>query len=65
MRFDTLIRNGVVVTALDTFPSDVGIRDGRVAALGADLPSENAARVIDAHGLYVMPGGIDVHTHLD
>lgn len=65
MRFDTLIRNGTVVTATDTCLADVGIQDGRVAAIGKDLPVENAAKLIDATGRYVLPGGIDVHTHLD
>jgi dihydropyrimidinase len=65
MRFDTLIRNGTVVTATDTFAADVGINDGKISAIAAQLPVENAGRVIDAAGRLVMPGGIDVHTHLD
>jgi dihydropyrimidinase len=65
MRFDTVIRNGTVVTATDTYPSDVGIVGGRIAAIGTDLPTENADKLIDASGTYLMPGGIDVHTHLD
>jgi dihydropyrimidinase len=65
MRFDTVIRNGTVVTATDTYASDVGIVAGRVSAIARDLPTENAGKVIDAAGCYVMPGGIDVHTHLD
>ncbi len=65
MQFDTLIQGGTVVTASDTYASDVGIRDGRVAAIGRDLPRESASQVLDARGVYVLPGGIDVHTHLD
>jgi dihydropyrimidinase len=65
MRFDTVIRNGVVVTATDTYPADVGISGERIAAIVQQLPIENATKVIDAAGRYVMPGGIDVHTHLD
>ncbi len=65
MRFDTLIRNGTIVTASDTYLGDVGILDGKIAAIGKDLPVENAKNVIEARGRYVMPGGIDVHTHLD
>ncbi len=65
MKFDTVIKNGVVVTATDTFPSDVGITDGKVAAFAVDLPLESAERVLDARGNYLFPGGIDVHTHLD
>jgi dihydropyrimidinase len=63
MRFDTVIRNGTVVTASDTFVSDVGIKDGRIAALAAELT--DADEVIDATGLLILPGGIDSHVHLD
>jgi len=65
MAFDTIIANGRVVTASDTYSSDVAISDGKIEAIGKNLPRENAARVIDAGGKYVLPGGIDVHTHLD
>ena len=65
MRFDTVIRNGTVVTATDTYVSDIGISGGRITAIADALPVENASKVIDAAGLLVMPGGIDVHTHLD
>ncbi|HXW18228.1 MAG TPA: dihydropyrimidinase, partial [Candidatus Acidoferrales bacterium] len=65
MRFDTVIRNGTVVTASDTFRSDVGIAGDKIVAIAQELIPDNAARVIDASGRYVMPGGIDVHTHLD
>src|ERR1700736_1531821 len=65
MRFDTVIRNGTVVTATDTYASDVGIVAGEIVAIARDLPTENADKVIDAASCYVMPGGIDVHTHLD
>jgi len=65
MRFDTVIRNGTIVTATDTYPADAAILGGRISAIGKDLPIENAGNVIDATGRFVMPGGIDVHTHLD
>jgi dihydropyrimidinase len=65
MGFDTIIRNGTVVTATDTYLADVAISNGRIAAVGSDLPVQNAAKIIDAAGKLVMPGGIDVHTHLD
>ena len=41
------------------------LRDGKISAIGKDLPRENATTVLDASGKYVFPGGIDVHTHLD
>jgi len=65
MGFDTIIGNGSVVTATDTYVADVAIKDGKIAAIGKDLPRENATKVLEAAGKYVFPGGIDVHTHLD
>ncbi|MGA8675574.1 MAG: hypothetical protein WB621_10195, partial [Candidatus Acidiferrales bacterium] len=65
MRFDTVIRNGTIVTATDTYVSDVGIVNGKISVIGIDLPVDGAQKVIEARGMMVMPGGIDVHTHLD
>jgi dihydropyrimidinase len=65
MRFDTVIRQGTVVTATDTYVSDIGVMAGRIAAIAERLPVQNAGKVMEAAGLLVMPGGIDVHTHLD
>src|SRR5215831_11571200 len=65
MRFEILIRNATVVTATDTYRADVGILGDRVSAIASQLPAENAGRVIDGTGLLLIPGGIDVHTHLD
>src|ERR1700752_2427556 len=65
MRFDTVIRNGTVVTATDTSVADIGIIGDKISAIGAGLPVENAGRVIDAANHLVIPGGVDVHTHLD
>src|SRR5260370_34020459 len=65
MRFDTLIRNGIIVTETDMYAGEVGISGDKVSAIGAPLPSENTGRIIDAAACYIMPGGIDVHTHLD
>ncbi|WP_431281401.1 dihydropyrimidinase [Humitalea sp. 24SJ18S-53] len=61
--FDTVIRGGTVVTATDTSRCDVGIRDGRIVALGLDLPQ--GAREIDATNRLVMPGGVDSHCHIE
>ena len=60
-----LSRNGTVVTATDTYAGDIGIANGKITAMGQSLPVEGASKFIDATGLLVMPGGIDVHTHLD
>src|SRR3979490_1502912 len=65
MRFDTLLRNGTIVTATDTYAGDVGITSGQITAIGKDLPIENADKILDATAGLVIPGGIDVHTHLD
>ncbi len=65
MRLDTVIRGGTIVTASDTTRGDVGILGDKIVAIASELNPENAARVIDATGRYVMPGGIDVHTHLE
>jgi len=65
MGFDTIIKNGTVVTAIDSYPADVAITAGKIVAIGADLPIENATKTIDATNRLVLPGGIDVHTHLD
>jgi dihydropyrimidinase len=65
MGFDTIIRNGSVVTATDKYTADVAIVNGKITAIGTDLPSQNAGRLLDATGKLVLPGGIDVHTHLD
>jgi dihydropyrimidinase len=60
----TLIKNGTIVTAADTYRGDVFIDGERISTIGTSLRMP-ADRVIDAAGKYVMPGGIDVHTHLD
>jgi len=65
MGFDTVIQNGSVVTATDTYKADVAITAGKIAVIGKDLPVQNASHVLDASGRLVLPGGIDVHTHLD
>jgi len=61
----TLIKNGTVVTAGDTFKADVLIDDEQIALMGKNLPAEGHDEIIDADGLLLLPGGIDVHTHLE
>jgi len=60
----TLVRNGTIITASDRYEADVYLDKGVVSLIGRGL-SLGADVVIDASGLLVMPGGIDVHTHLD
>ncbi|MDC7241632.1 MAG: dihydropyrimidinase [Spirochaetales bacterium] len=61
----TLIKNGTVVTAGETFKSDLLIEEGVITSMAQGMSEEGADEVIDAAGLLVMPGGIDPHTHLD
>jgi dihydropyrimidinase len=62
LAFDTIIRGGTIATAADTFRADIGISEGRIAALGDGL--RGARETIDARGRYVLPGGIDSHVHI-
>ncbi|MGG7161374.1 dihydropyrimidinase [Clostridium baratii] len=64
MKFDTIIRNGTIVTATDIFKGDIGIKNGKINKIGMEL-EEEGEKIIDAKGKYIFPGGIDPHTHLD
>ncbi len=61
--FDLVLRNARATTSADIFDCDIGIRDGRIVALGQGLAG--GAREIDAVGRVVTPGGVDAHCHLD
>jgi len=61
---DIIIKNGNVVTASDTYVADIGVKDGKIETIGANLNAGQESQVIDAKGKYVFPGGIDVHVHL-
>jgi len=64
--YDILIKNGLVVdgSGAPGFLADVALKDGRIAAIGTDLPAE-ARRTVQARGRVVAPGFIDPHTHFD
>ena len=62
-RFDTVITNGTVITAVERMRCDVAIKDGKVAALGHDLG--DAATEINAAGKLVLPGGVEGHCHIE
>src|SRR5579862_7652793 len=59
-----LIKYGTVVTATDLYPADVLIEGERISAIATTLDIA-ADKILDARGKYVVPGGIDCHTHLD
>src|SRR5437588_1564879 len=64
--FDTAIKGGTILDGLRTprYTADVGIKDGRIAYIGS-IHSGSAERVLDAGGLIVAPGFVDLHTHYD
>ncbi|MDQ0207279.1 dihydropyrimidinase [Alkalicoccobacillus murimartini] len=60
-----IVKNGIIVTASDTFEADILIEGEQISTIGKGfLPSEGT-EIIDADGCYVFPGGVDPHTHLD
>jgi N-acyl-D-aspartate/D-glutamate deacylase len=67
--FDLVVRGGTVVdgTGLPPYRADVGVRHGRIAVVGRipEAAAARAARTIDAEGLHVAPGFVDIHTHYD
>ena len=62
-RYDTLVRGGTLVTATGRIAADLGLSEGRIAAILAPGAPADADRVIDAAGRHVLPGAIDVHSH--
>lgn len=65
---DLLIRQGLVFDGTGAAPvvADVAVKDGKIAAISTmPLDPDAASQVIDAHGLWVTPGFIDIHTHYD
>jgi dihydropyrimidinase len=59
---DLVIKNGTIVTATETYQADIGIEGEMIAQIGKNLSGDAS---IDAKGKYVMPGGIDPHTHME
>src|ERR671924_1761517 len=60
-----LIKNGRIVTAVDDYQADILIEDGRIQTIGQGLVVGEDVETHDASGLLVLPGGVEVHTHLD
>jgi len=61
----TIIRDGTIINAADTYQSDILIEGDRIAAIGKNFEPGTGTQVIDAAGKFVLPGGVDVHTHFD
>ena len=59
-----LVKNGMIATESQVFQGDILIEDEKIKSIGTVLEEEDA-EVIDATGRYVIPGGVDVHTHMD
>ena len=59
-----LIKNGTIVNADQSFKADVLCADGKIQEIGSNISAPSGAEVVDATGQYVMPGGIDPHTHM-
>ena len=64
--FDLVVRNGVLVDEAWEGPGEIGLLDGRIAAIGAPgTLGGSAGRTLDAAGRYVIPGGVDAHVHFN
>src|SRR3712207_3658833 len=60
--YDLVIKNGKIITSGDSYIADIGVKNGKIIEIATSIDCENA---YDAQGKYLIPGGIDVHTHLD
>jgi dihydropyrimidinase len=61
--YDLAIRGGLVATAFGTARCDIGVKDGRIASIAQSIT--NAEKTLEADGLYVLPGGVDSHCHIE
>jgi dihydropyrimidinase len=60
----TLIKNGTIITATDTYKADLLVKNGVISEIGKEI-SKIASEIIDATDKWVLPGAVDVHTHMD
>lgn len=61
--YDLIIKNGVIATPSETYPADIGIADGRIRTISANIESGGEGRIIDAKGMHVLPGLWHTHCH--
>jgi len=60
-----LIRAGTLVTASDTYAADILVEGEQIIQIGMNLQPPPDAQIVDASGMLIFPGGVDVHTHFD
>jgi dihydroorotase len=65
-QIDVLLKNGHVIDVRNNIdkPMDVAITDGKISAIGSNIPESTAKKIIDLKGLFISPGFIDIHTHV-
>jgi dihydropyrimidinase len=62
---DLIIKNGTIVTAIDTYQAEIGVKGGKIVRIGRDLEHDATTQIVDADGRFIFPGGVDSHVHLD
>lgn len=60
-----LIKNGMIVTTSETYAADLRVEGEKIVEIGSSLTAPESVRVVDAKGMYLLPGGVDAHVHLD
>ena len=61
----TIIRGGTIISASDEYKADILIENEKISLIRDDLSTKSADQVFDAHEKFILPGGIDPHTHFD
>lgn len=62
-QYDLIIKNGIIVTTESMYPCDLAVKDGKIVEMGIGI-NLDAKKIIDASGKLILPGAVDVHTHL-
>ena len=61
---DLLIKNGEIINASGRFKADIGVKNGKISCIADTINSPDCDNTVDAGGKLVLPGAVDVHTHL-